>query len=98
MSELTLVTKKGSYQVPAVKHETVVKIAKQHKIPWGYACERGICAQCRTRVEEGAEFLNEVTEAEKLRLRKAERSENYRLGCQIKLIGEGNVTLVHQPY
>ncbi|USG63525.1 (2Fe-2S)-binding protein [Brevibacillus ruminantium] len=98
MNQLTLLTRNGSHQMPLETDQTIVSIAKKHKLAWGYACERGICAQCRTHVQEGAEFLNEITEAEKLRLRKAERAEGYRLGCQIKVICEGNVTLAHRPY
>ncbi|WP_241254478.1 2Fe-2S iron-sulfur cluster-binding protein [Brevibacillus sp. SYP-B805] len=95
---LTLTSRKGTFQIEAVRDTTIVTLAKTHNIPWGYACERGICAQCRTRVVEGAECLNEVTEAEKLRLRKAERAEGYRLGCQIQVTAPGNITLVHSPY
>ncbi|CAM5791908.1 MULTISPECIES: 2Fe-2S iron-sulfur cluster-binding protein [Brevibacillus] len=98
MKELTLHTRSGTHQMPLVMGKTIVAIAKEHKLSWGYACERGICAQCRTHVEAGAEHLNEITDAEKLRLRKAERAEGYRLGCQIKVIHEGNVTLAHRPY
>jgi 2Fe-2S ferredoxin len=49
-------------------------------------------------VQEGADCLNEVTKEEKLRLRKAERAEGYRLGCQIQIVRQGRVTLAHRPY
>ncbi|MEJ8544881.1 2Fe-2S iron-sulfur cluster-binding protein [Brevibacillus borstelensis] len=98
MEKLTLHTRSGTHQVPLELGKTIVSIAKSQKLGWGYSCERGICAQCRTLVEEGAEHLNDITEAEKLRLRKAERAEGYRLGCQIKVIYEGKITLAHRPY
>ncbi|WP_232696308.1 2Fe-2S iron-sulfur cluster-binding protein [Brevibacillus daliensis] len=99
MDQITLITKIGeSYHIPVEQHTSIVELAKKNKIPWGYACQRGICAQCRTRVTEGREFLNDITPEEKLRLKKAERREHIRLGCQIKLIGEGSVQLVHTPY
>lgn len=95
---LRLEAKTGCYEVEAQTDVTIVQLAKKQKIPWGYACERGICAQCRTLVKEGAEHLNEVTKEEKLRLRKAERAEGYRLGCQIKVATPGAITLQHKPY
>ncbi|AUM64788.1 (2Fe-2S)-binding protein [Brevibacillus sp. 7WMA2] len=99
MKELTLVTKLGeSHEVIIEKNMTIVKLAKKNKIQWGHACERGICAQCRTKILEGAEFLNEVTKEEKLRLKKAERQDHYRLGCQIQVQEEGPVRLWHVPY
>ncbi|MGG3883630.1 2Fe-2S iron-sulfur cluster-binding protein [Brevibacillus panacihumi] len=98
MGQLTMQTRAGSHTVPAETGKTIVELAKQHKIVWGHACQRGVCAQCRTFVVEGAEVLNEVTKEEKLRLRKAERAEGYRLGCQIQLVKDGDVTVAHRPY
>ncbi|WP_019122467.1 2Fe-2S iron-sulfur cluster-binding protein [Brevibacillus massiliensis] len=98
MSELTLTARGEAYVVPAELDETIVKLAKKHAIPWGHACERGICAQCRTKVIDGADCLNEITPEEKLRLRKAERQDGYRLGCQIRLKKTGRVHLLHSPY
>lgn len=98
MSQLTLVTRSGDFDLPVELNQTVVTIAKKHKVVWGHACQRGVCAQCRTLVLEGADFLNEPTKEEKLRLRKAERAEGFRLGCQIQIVQEGNVKLAHRPY
>jgi 2Fe-2S ferredoxin len=98
VEQLTLITRFGTHHIPVETDTTIVNLAKKHNIRWGYACERGNCAQCRTNVVEGAEYLNEVTEAEKRRLRKAERAEGYRLGCQIKIVKPGNVRLAHRPY
>jgi len=98
MEQLTLITRKGTYELAVETGQPIVQLAKKHKIPWGYACERGVCAQCRTKVLAGAEHLNDVTDAEKLRLRKAERLEGYRLGCQIRIQTAGHVELKHAPY
>ncbi|MGZ0053201.1 2Fe-2S iron-sulfur cluster-binding protein [Brevibacillus gelatini] len=98
MTQLTLITRSGTHEVPVELNETVVAIAKKHKVTWGHACQRGLCAQCRTHVLEGASFLNEITSEEKLRLRKAERAEGFRLGCQIRIVEQGNVKLAHRPY
>ena len=98
MEQLTLQTRNGTVTVPVQYNKTVVTIAKENKITWGYACERGNCAQCRTKVIKGAEYLNEMTPEEKLRLRKAERTEGYRLGCQIKVEKPGEIELAHKPY
>lgn len=98
MAQLTLLSRSGSHELPVETNQTVVAIAKKHKVVWGYACQRGVCAQCRTQVIEGAQWLNDMTKEEKLRLRKAERTEGYRLGCQIQIVNDGDVTLAHRPY
>ncbi|GAA4709152.1 2Fe-2S iron-sulfur cluster-binding protein [Brevibacillus fulvus] len=98
MEQLTMCSRQGAFTLPIETGQTIVQIAKTANVPWGYLCERGICAQCRTKVEEGMEYLNPLTEAEKKRLRKAERTEGYRLGCQMKIETPGSVRLVHKPY
>jgi len=96
--KLTLQSRTGTVEVEPEVGISIVQLSKKQRISWGYACERGICAQCRTLVVEGAEFLNEVTKEEKLRLRKAERAQGYRLGCQVRVATLGRITLQHQPY
>lgn len=98
MNQLTLVTSEGKHELIVESKETLVNIARQHRIKWGYLCERGLCAQCRTKVVEGRECLNDITREEKLRLKKSEREEGYRLGCQIRLVQPGRVHLLHRPY
>lgn len=98
MNQLKLSTRKGVYQLEIELDKTIVSIAKELQITWGYACERGNCAQCRTKVLKGADLLNEVTPEEKRRLRKAERAEGYRLGCQIQIKQPGEIELAHSPY
>ncbi|MFS0916176.1 2Fe-2S iron-sulfur cluster-binding protein [Brevibacillus sp. 179-C 1.1 NHS] len=98
MSKITLLTRSGSHEVPLEMNESIVSIAKKNNVIWGHACQRGVCAQCRTHVVEGAEYLNEVTQEEKLRLRKAERAEGFRLGCQTKIVGSGTIKVAHRPY
>lgn len=98
MNQLTLHTRQGTHHVPVELDVPIVQLAKKHKIAWGYSCERGICAQCRTKVNNGTPCLNGITEAEKLRLRKAERQEGFRLACQIKIKEAGEIELTHQPY
>lgn len=98
MATLTLHTRSGSHELPVETNQTIVDLSKKNKVVWGHACQRGVCAQCRTLVIEGAEWLNDLTKEEKLRLRKAERAEGYRLGCQIRIVKEGDVALAHRPY
>jgi len=98
MEQLTLISRFGTHQLPIEPNVSIVQLAKKHQVRWGYACERGNCAQCRTKVVQGAEHLNEITDAEKARLRKAERAEGYRLGCQIRITSPGRIELAHRPY
>ncbi|WP_139489181.1 2Fe-2S iron-sulfur cluster-binding protein [Brevibacillus dissolubilis] len=99
MRPIVLNTYEGTHHVQAEVNQTIVEVAKQNKVRWGHACTRGICAQCRTKVVKGAEALNPITKEEKLRLRKEERQNGFRLGCQIRVTEEeGEIELTHSPY
>lgn len=68
-------------------------------IDWGFSCTRGTCARCRCLIEEGAEWLEEVTDAEWDRLEPEEFDEGYRLACQaVVKPSAGTIRAVNKPY
>lgn len=69
-------------EVEAEEGWSILDIAIKHKVDWGYSCTRGTCARCRCLVLEGAEYLEEITDAEWDRLEPEEFDEGFRLGCQ----------------
>ncbi|MBP3964458.1 2Fe-2S iron-sulfur cluster-binding protein [Paenibacillus lignilyticus] len=78
---------------------SLLDMAMKHDIDWAFSCSRGTCARCRCQIEEGAEFLEEVTDAEWDRLEPSELEEGYRLGCQaIIKKNAGTIKAVNRPY
>jgi len=78
---------------------SILDHAMKAGVDWGFSCTRGTCARCRCLVEEGAEFLEEATDAEWDRLEPEELEEGYRLGCQaVVKIGAGTIRAVNRPY
>lgn len=78
--------------------KTILQHAKDHEIDWQHMCKRGTCARCRCQVIEGAEFLEEPTEAEHKRLDPEEFDEGFRLGCQTVVKAPGKIVAQNKTY
>lgn len=57
-----------------------------------FGCREGACATCMIRINEGAEFLNPVTENEEMTLMPDELEDGLRLACQCTVTG-GRVSI-----
>jgi 2Fe-2S ferredoxin len=77
---------------------SVLELAMKYKIDWGFSCTRGSCARCRCLVTAGMDELSEPNRAETDRLEPEEIAEGYRLGCQARIVGDGDVTAVLRTY
>lgn len=85
-------------EVPAAIGQSLLDHALKHGIDWQFSCTQGTCARCRCLIEEGMDFLEEVTDAEWDRLDDDELEQGYRLGCQAVLKEDGAVRAVNRPY
>lgn len=87
-----------SKRVQAELGQSLLDLAKKHRIDWGFSCTRGNCARCRCYVEEGREHLSEVNDIEFRRLQTDEIEEGYRLGCQAVIKSEGHIKAINRTY
>lgn len=78
--------------------KTILQHAKDHEIDWQHMCRRGTCARCRCQVVEGAELLEEPTQAELRRLDPEEFDEGFRLGCQAVVRSPGKIVARNKTY
>ena len=85
--------------VEAEEGMSILDLAIKHKVDWGFSCTRGTCARCRCLVTEGAEFLEEITDAEWDRLEPEEFDEGFRLGCQAVIkANAGTIKAMNKTY
>ncbi|THF78361.1 2Fe-2S iron-sulfur cluster-binding protein [Cohnella fermenti] len=77
---------------------SLLTLAAQAKIDWQFNCSRGTCARCRCLVSEGADLLEEVTDAEWYRLGEDELEQGYRLGCQAVVARVGTIVARNKTY
>ncbi|MGZ9586894.1 2Fe-2S iron-sulfur cluster-binding protein [Paenibacillus marinisediminis] len=77
---------------------TLLRAAIDQDVDWNHRCTKGTCARCRCIVEEGAQYLGEVTDAEWNRLEEGEFDQGYRLACQAVIETEGDIRATNKPY
>ncbi|MBB6674157.1 2Fe-2S iron-sulfur cluster-binding protein [Cohnella nanjingensis] len=77
---------------------TLLQLAQETGVDWLFNCARGTCARCRCQIREGAELLEEATDAEWDRLGPDELDEGFRLGCQAKIAAPGRISAVNRTY
>ncbi|MFD2115973.1 2Fe-2S iron-sulfur cluster-binding protein [Paenibacillus yanchengensis] len=86
-------------EVEAEEGLSILDLAIKNKVDWGYSCTRGTCARCRCLVLEGAEYLEEITDAEWDRLEPEEFDEGFRLGCQTVIkANAGTIKVKNKTY
>ncbi|CAM3392987.1 2Fe-2S iron-sulfur cluster-binding protein [Marinicrinis lubricantis] len=78
--------------------KSILELAMEHNVDWGFSCTRGTCARCRCYVETGRELLSEPTDAEWARLDEEELEEGYRLGCQAVVTKLGTLKALNKTY
>lgn len=71
--------------------ETLLQLAVNHAVPMEHACGgNGFCTTCMCKVSSGAEHLAQRTEREE---GMGITSDPFRLGCQARLNGDGNIDI-----
>lgn len=78
--------------------QSLLEHAFQASVDWQFNCSRGTCARCRCTIEQGAELLADVTDAEWDRLGPDELEAGYRLGCQAIVVKAGEVKATNRTY
>ncbi|ACT01050.1 2Fe-2S iron-sulfur cluster-binding protein [Paenibacillus sp. JDR-2] len=93
---------KGRTKTAVVEPEvgaTLLRHALKAKVDWSSNCTRGTCARCRCLIEDGAEALEGITDAEWDRMEPEEFEDGYRLACQAVVKNrEIPVKAINKPY
>ncbi|MCC3373501.1 2Fe-2S iron-sulfur cluster-binding protein [Cohnella sp. REN36] len=95
---ITLTGKTLTREVEPKVGATLLQLAQEAGVDWLFNCSRGTCARCRCLIREGAERLEEATDAEWDRLGPDELDEGFRLGCQAKIASPGRISAVNRTY
>lgn len=96
--QIELKGRSKSVTIPFKQGNTILELALEHAVDWGFSCSRGTCARCRCLILEGRDLLNEITDAEKARLEEDEIEAGYRLGCQAVPMQKGLIRAVNKTY
>ncbi|MFC5467786.1 2Fe-2S iron-sulfur cluster-binding protein [Cohnella suwonensis] len=95
---LTLTGKTITKTVEPQPGKTLLSHAADASVDWLFNCSRGTCAKCRCIVTEGADLLEDYTDAEWDRLGPDELDAGYRLGCQAVVLKSGDIAAKNKTY
>lgn len=96
---IELISRTNSINVDAHAGLSLLDHSVKYDGAFTFSCTRGTCARCRCLVLEGAEFLEEVTDAEWDRMDEEEFAQGYRLACQaIVKDNPGTIRVQNVPY
>lgn len=85
--------KPDNVEIEVPKGKSLREICEENNLSIPFSCKEGNCATCLSTVEKGAENLTPPTEQEKATLSAITFEHNYRLICQCKMKGPGNVEI-----
>jgi len=68
--------------------DTLVDATFRFDLPIRYRCERAVCTTCLVEVIEGVENLSVMDDREKQTLAAIKAKPNWRLGCQLSILGD----------
>src|ERR1700733_4947726 len=74
--------------------DTLVDATFRYDLPIRYRCERAVCTTCLIEVMEGMENLSPVEEREKQTLSAIKAQPNWRLSCQVSLLGDAKLDYI----
>src|SRR5271170_4963422 len=68
--------------------DTLVDATFRYDLPIRYRCERAVCTTCLVEVIEGMERLSPLEDREKQTLAAIQAKPNWRLACQVSVLGD----------
>ena len=68
--------------------DTLVDATFRYELPIRFRCERAVCTTCLVEVLEGADHLSPVEDREKQTLAAVKAKPNWRLACQVSVLGD----------
>jgi len=74
--------------------DTLVDATFRYELPIRYRCERAVCTTCLVEVIEGLENLSPMEDREKQTLTAIKAKPNWRLGCQLSILGDVKIDYV----
>ena len=74
--------------------DTLVDATFRYELPIRYRCERAVCTTCLVEVIEGGKNLSMMEDREKQTLAAIKAKPNWRLGCQLSILGDVKIDYV----
>ena len=90
---VTVQTKAGEFTVRVPPRSNLLQSLLAAGLPYRWGCAQATCGKCQCQVLEGAENLQRPTVNEPARLSQTLVGLGFRLACQAKVLGPGDVVI-----
>lgn len=88
----------GGLTVDCAAGASIFEVAMAAGKPLASACgAKATCGLCRVKIIAGEDLLSALNDAEKKHLGNVYFITKVRLGCQVRVTGDGDVTVEQQP-
>jgi ferredoxin len=86
-------TRQGEHTIMVAPRTNLLQAIVGAGIPYRWSCTQATCGKCQCQVIAGAEHLQRPTVNEPARLSQALVDAGFRLACQAKVLGTGDVVV-----
>lgn len=86
-------TRKGSHTIEVPPRSNLLQSILAHGIDYRWSCTQATCGKCQCQVLDGAGNLQRPTVNEPARLSQTLVDMGFRLACQAKVLGPGDITI-----
>ncbi|HEY3364478.1 MAG TPA: 2Fe-2S iron-sulfur cluster binding domain-containing protein [Symbiobacteriaceae bacterium] len=90
---VTVQTKAGEHTVLVPPRANLLQSLLAAGLPYRWGCAQATCGKCQCQVLAGAENLQRPTVNEPARLSQTLVDMGFRLACQVKVLGPGDVII-----
>lgn len=94
--KVTVRTRDGEHTILVPPRTNLLQAIREAGVPFRWSCTRATCGKCQCRVVEGAANLQRPTVNEPARLSQTLVDMGFRLACQAKVVGPGDVVVEQQ--
>lgn len=91
--KVTVQTRQGESIFEAAPRTNLLQAIRAANIPYRWGCTQATCGKCQCQVLEGGESLQRPTVNEPARLSQTLVDMGFRLACQAKIVGPGDIVI-----
>jgi 2Fe-2S ferredoxin len=93
MIKVTVQTRTGEQSIEVAPRSNLLQAILAAGIPFRWSCAQATCGKCQCQVVAGAEYLQRPTVNEPKRLSQTLVDMGFRLACQAKVMGPGEIVI-----
>lgn len=91
--KVTVQTRQGEFTLEAAPRSNLLQAILAAGIPYRWSCAQATCGKCQCQVLQGADSLQRPTVNEPARLSQTLVEMGFRLACQAKVLGPGDIVI-----